>query len=169
MGFLVAQMVKSLPAVWETQVRSLGLEDPLEKGMATHWSILSWRISMDRGAWQAAVYGVTKSWTRLSDSHTHTHTRPCCASGLRATSCHSQLPSLSPVHPGRVSKALPQRLPSGRVIPECSRTACFRALAAPLLGTDSLTAWSRASCLDHHPLCFPRSSRTSDTASTVWI
>ena len=41
---LVAQMVKSLPAMQETQVRSLGLEDPLEKGMATHSSILVWRI-----------------------------------------------------------------------------------------------------------------------------
>ena len=41
---LVAQTVKNLPAVWETGVRSLGWEDPLEKGMATHSSILAWRI-----------------------------------------------------------------------------------------------------------------------------
>ena len=41
---LVAQMVKNLPAMWETQVQSLGLEDPLEKEMATHSSILAWRI-----------------------------------------------------------------------------------------------------------------------------
>ena len=41
---LVAQMVKNLPAVQETWVWSLGLEDPLEKGMATHSSILAWRI-----------------------------------------------------------------------------------------------------------------------------
>ena len=41
---LVAQMVKSLPAVWETQVRSLGQEDPLEEEMATHSSILAWEI-----------------------------------------------------------------------------------------------------------------------------
>jgi len=40
----VAQTVKSLPALWETQVRSLGQEDPLEKGMATHSSILAWKI-----------------------------------------------------------------------------------------------------------------------------
>ena len=39
----------------------LGQEDPLEEGMATHSSILA----MDRGAWQATVHGVTKSWTRL--------------------------------------------------------------------------------------------------------
>ena len=41
---LVAQMVKNLPAVQETWVRSLGQEDPLEKGMAAHSSILAWRI-----------------------------------------------------------------------------------------------------------------------------
>ena len=42
---LVAQMVKRLPAIWETWVRSLGQEDPLEKEMATHSSGLAWRIS----------------------------------------------------------------------------------------------------------------------------
>ena len=41
---LVAQMVKNLPAMWDTQVQSLGLEDPLEKGMAIHSSIIAWRI-----------------------------------------------------------------------------------------------------------------------------
>ena len=51
----------------ETQVRSLDGEDPLEKVMATHSSILAWRIPMDRGAWQAAVHRVEKSWTQLSD------------------------------------------------------------------------------------------------------
>jgi len=42
---------------------SLGLEDPLEKELATHSSILAWKIPMDRGAWWAIVHGVTKSWT----------------------------------------------------------------------------------------------------------
>ena len=41
---LVAQLVKNLPAMWETWVLSLGWEDPLEKGKATHSSILAWRI-----------------------------------------------------------------------------------------------------------------------------
>ena len=41
---LLAQMVKNLPAMWETWVRFLGWEDPLEKGKATHSSILAWRI-----------------------------------------------------------------------------------------------------------------------------
>ena len=45
MASLVAQSVKNLPAVQETQVRSLGWEDPLEKEMATHSSILAWKIS----------------------------------------------------------------------------------------------------------------------------
>ena len=44
LGSLVAQMVKSLPAMWETRVRSLGREDPLEKEMATRSSILGWKI-----------------------------------------------------------------------------------------------------------------------------
>ena len=61
---LVAQMVKiNLPAVQETQVRSLDQEDPLEKGMAAHSSILAWRIPVDREAWRAAFHGVTKSQT----------------------------------------------------------------------------------------------------------
>ena len=52
---LVAQMVKNLPVMCETWVPSLGWEDPLEEGMATHSSILAWRIPMDRGAYQAIV------------------------------------------------------------------------------------------------------------------
>ena len=44
---LVAQLVKNLPAMWETWARSLGREDPPEEGMATHSSILAWRIPMD--------------------------------------------------------------------------------------------------------------------------
>ena len=51
---LVAQLVKNLPAMWETWVRSLGWEDPLEEGMTTHSSILAWRILMDRRAWWAS-------------------------------------------------------------------------------------------------------------------
>ena len=51
----------------ETWVQSLGWEDSLEEGMVTHSSILVWKIPMDRGAWQAAVRGVTKSRPRLSD------------------------------------------------------------------------------------------------------
>ena len=56
-------MVKNLLAMQETWVRSLGWKDPLEEGMATHSSILAWRIPTDRGAWRATVHGVAKSWT----------------------------------------------------------------------------------------------------------
>ena len=60
-------MVKNLLAMQETQVRSLGQEDPLEKEMATHSSILAWRIPLDRGAWRATVRGVAKSPIWLND------------------------------------------------------------------------------------------------------
>ena len=62
----LAQIVKTLPTTWETWVRSLGWEDLLEKGMATHSSILAWRIPIDRGAWRATVHRVTNSQTQLS-------------------------------------------------------------------------------------------------------
>ena len=55
---LVAQTVKNLPAMQETWVQSLSWEDPLEEGVATHSSILPWRIPTDRGASQL-VFGVT--------------------------------------------------------------------------------------------------------------
>ena len=64
---LEAQTVKNLPAMQETWVSSLGWDNPLEEGMATHSCILAWRICMERGAWWATVHGVAESWTRLSD------------------------------------------------------------------------------------------------------
>ena len=64
---LVPQLVKNLPAMRETWVPSLGWEDPLKEDIATHSSILAWRIPMDRGAWRATVLGVTKRLTRLSN------------------------------------------------------------------------------------------------------
>ena len=60
---LVAQLVKNLPVMRETWVRSLGWEDSLEEGLATHSSILAWRIPWT----DAMVHEVTKSRTRLSD------------------------------------------------------------------------------------------------------
>ena len=53
--------------MWETWIRSLCWEDPLEEDMVTHFSILAWRIPTDKGAWQTIVHGVTKSETRLND------------------------------------------------------------------------------------------------------
>jgi len=57
-ALLVAQIVKNLPAMWESWVRSLGWEDPLDEGIATHSGILTWRIPIDRGSWWATVHGV---------------------------------------------------------------------------------------------------------------
>ena len=63
---LVAQMIKRLPAVQETQVQSLGLEDPLEKGVETHSSILAWRIPWTEEPGELhTVHEVTKSLTQL--------------------------------------------------------------------------------------------------------
>ena len=62
-AFLVAQVVKNLPAMQETWIQSLSWAGPMEKGMATPSSILAWRIPMDRGAWQATAHGVAKSRT----------------------------------------------------------------------------------------------------------
>jgi len=60
---MLVQMVKNLPAIWETKVLSLGREDPLEKGMSTlQYSCLE--KSMDRGDWLATDHGVAKSQTR---------------------------------------------------------------------------------------------------------
>ena len=63
----MAQQVKNPPAMQETLetllVCSLAQEDPLEKEMTTHSSILAWEIPMDRGVWGATVHGVEKSWT----------------------------------------------------------------------------------------------------------
>ena len=74
--FLLALTVKNSPAMLETWVPSLGQEDPLEKDMATHSSILAWRIPTDTGAWQATVHGVTKNGRRLSNKHSTDFFKP---------------------------------------------------------------------------------------------
>ena len=56
-------MVKRLPAMWGTQVQSLGQEDPLEKEMATHSSILAWKIPWTEEPGRLQSHGVAKSWT----------------------------------------------------------------------------------------------------------
>ena len=63
----MAQMVKRPPAMQETRVRSLGWEDPLEKEMATHSSILVWRIPWTEDPDKLQSIGVAKSKTRLND------------------------------------------------------------------------------------------------------
>ena len=66
----MVQTVK--PVLQETWVQSLGQEDPLEKGMATHSSILAWEIPMNRGAWQATVHGGHKE-SDMTKRLTHFH------------------------------------------------------------------------------------------------
>ena len=61
----MAQLVKNPSAMWDTRIRTLGWEDPMKKVMATHSSILAWRIS-----W-ATVHGFAKSWTLLRNFHFH--------------------------------------------------------------------------------------------------
>ena len=58
-------MVNNPPTMREIWVRFLRWEDPLEEGMATHSSILAWRIPMDRGSCWSTVHGVAKSWTSI--------------------------------------------------------------------------------------------------------
>ena len=57
----------------ETWVQYLSWEDPLEEGMATHFSILAWRSPIDRGAWGATVHGIARSRARLSDQAQYTY------------------------------------------------------------------------------------------------
>ena len=60
-------MVKNLPSMQETWVRSLGWEDSLEDGMGTHFTVLAWRIPVDREAWWATAHGVAKGQIQRSD------------------------------------------------------------------------------------------------------
>ena len=83
---LVAQLLKNPPAMWETWVRLLGWEDPLEKGKTTNSSILAWRIPR-----------TTKSWTRLSDFH-FTHQR-VAKSLLYSQICFFSLHTHTHTHP----------------------------------------------------------------------
>ena len=78
----MAHLVKNTRATQETTChagdartwdQSLGQEDPLEEGLTTHSSVLAWTIPMGRGAWQATVRGVTKSWARLKQHSPQAH------------------------------------------------------------------------------------------------
>ena len=70
---LVLETVKNPPVMQETWVLSLGGEDSLEKGMATHSSILAWRIPWTEELGRLQSSRVENSWTRLSDQHFHFH------------------------------------------------------------------------------------------------
>ena len=66
-GIPGGSVLKNLPANAGNMDQPLGWEDSLKEGMATHSSILAWRVPMDKGAWWTTVHGVTKSQTRLSN------------------------------------------------------------------------------------------------------
>ena len=59
---------KESACIQKIGVQSLGWEDPLEEGMATHFSMLAWKIPMDGGAWWATVHRITESNTTLNSS-----------------------------------------------------------------------------------------------------
>ena len=84
-------MVKNLNAMQETWVQPLGWEDPLEKGMTTHSSILVWRNSMDRGAWWATAHPmVAKELDPTEQVHTHFREQGITAgNSLKATPSHA--------------------------------------------------------------------------------
>ena len=92
----------------EIRVQSLGWEDPLEKEMATHTSILAWRSLMDRGAWRATVHGVSKSRTRLKHTHAHTYVYNCLTSQIKIQDFFSS-PEDSFLSPPSQPPALPKR------------------------------------------------------------
>ena len=84
---LVAEMTKNPPAMWATWVLSLGREDPPEKGMATHSSILAWKIH-DRGAQWSTVH-----WVYTAQSQTQGHYQLFSKQELLATSLQFQISS----------------------------------------------------------------------------
>ena len=70
----MAQTIKNLPAMWETQVRFPGSGRVPGEGNGNPLQDSCLENPMDRGAWRAIVHGVAESLTQLSDTHTHTHT-----------------------------------------------------------------------------------------------
>ena len=111
----MAQTVKRLPAMQETQVQSLGQEDPLEKEMAIHSSTLAWRIPWTEEPGGLTVHGVAKSRIRLSDSHSIQPLEIADTTSLRVYfKFHRQLSSSEEIiwawlpfpEPGRVTGAL---------------------------------------------------------------
>ena len=77
---LVAQVVKNLPTMWETWVQSLGWEDPLEKGRATHSSILAWRIPWTVYSWCRKEVVMTEQLSLcVYIIHTYMHTHQMTA------------------------------------------------------------------------------------------
>ena len=125
-------MGKNLPAMWEAWVPSPGWEEPLEEGVATHCSVLAWRIPADRGAWRAAVRGVTDSRTWLSGQAQH-----------RGRAQETLLSSAAVSSPGVSDSAAP------------GTAARQASLAFTVLGVCRLTSAESAMPPNHLALCRP--------------
>ena len=103
----------------ETWVRSLNQEDPLEKGMVTHYGILAWRISKDRGAWRATGNGVAESDTTEATEHSS----PPSTASFRD---HTGFQRSTPV-------TFCCALPASVMLPECSKVPQARGAPVPAL------------------------------------
>ena len=83
---LVAQMVNNLPAMWKTQIQSLGLKDSLEKKLATYSSILAWRIPRTENPGGLQSLGLQRiGFDRVTNTHTHIHSHI-----LSSRACYSE-------------------------------------------------------------------------------
>ena len=93
---MVGQTVKNMPAKWETWVQSLGWEDPLEKGMATHSCILVWRIPWTEEPWWATVHGVANELDATWYAHIFISGCAgfCCCSGFSLVAVNQDCSSL---------------------------------------------------------------------------
>ena len=89
---LGTHLVKKPCGMEENLVQFLGWEDPLEEDMTTPSSLLAWRIPVDRGAWRAAVRGVTESQTGLSDYAQHGVVLSCCTVWVPLHTHHAASP-----------------------------------------------------------------------------
>ena len=96
-------MVKNLPAMWETWVRSPGQENPLEKGLATHSSILAWETPVDRGLAGYSSWGCRE--LDMPEAHTCTQSKPRLSQRDqhrvgRGTQMMDRLETVGPAEPG---------------------------------------------------------------------
>ena len=126
--------------MWETCIGSLGWEDTLEEGAATHSTFLAWRIPIDRGAWQAIVHGVTKSMTQSFQEPPAPASPFCSESSIKnlffTSGLDSRTISSNRVHQENVLGPIPPAL-CGRG--EGTRTVAGSLGYTPLLGSGTET------------------------------
>ena len=126
---LVTQTVKSSPAMWETWVRSLGWEDPLEEEMATYSSILTWKIPWTEGLSRLQSTGLQRVRHDLGTEHTRTQPFLACSESpwkILSVDRRASLELAKEGHPvhftGRETEVREKRLPWGNTMsPLCAR------------------------------------------------